>query len=218
MFTNEPLILSSPGLKWPGCEADYSPPSSAEVKNCWIILPLHHTSSWHSAQLITHKNKFTSPYRELKVKNCYGEEVVLLYNSSLLTFWGTRSARRYSNFIHNPNDDFLFSPFVKHVGNKLSFATKDVSSCTFTKLRGISHFQQRIIITAIKRQEYKCLQCPREQTNRKIPAVTTVALMCSEQVSNNMEREVTACLPWRYWRLIIVTCIYKELLKFLIKL
>jgi hypothetical protein len=23
------------GVKWPGCEADYSPPSSAEVKNVW---------------------------------------------------------------------------------------------------------------------------------------------------------------------------------------
>jgi hypothetical protein len=22
-------------VKWPGCEADYSPPSSAEVKNAW---------------------------------------------------------------------------------------------------------------------------------------------------------------------------------------
>jgi hypothetical protein len=24
-----------PGRKWPGCEADHSPPSSAEVKNAW---------------------------------------------------------------------------------------------------------------------------------------------------------------------------------------
>jgi hypothetical protein len=30
--------------------------------------------------------------------------------------------------------------FIKSVGNKLSFASKDVSSCTFTELRGISHF------------------------------------------------------------------------------
>jgi hypothetical protein len=25
----------SPGIKWPGCEADYSPPSSEEFKNEW---------------------------------------------------------------------------------------------------------------------------------------------------------------------------------------
>jgi hypothetical protein len=33
----------------PGREADYSPPSSAEVKKGGAILPLPHTSSWHSA-------------------------------------------------------------------------------------------------------------------------------------------------------------------------
>jgi hypothetical protein len=30
----------SPGLEWPECEADFSPPTSAEVKNSWI-----HTST-----------------------------------------------------------------------------------------------------------------------------------------------------------------------------
>jgi hypothetical protein len=29
-----PEVLSL-GIKWPGCEADHSPPSSAEVKNAW---------------------------------------------------------------------------------------------------------------------------------------------------------------------------------------
>jgi hypothetical protein len=38
-----------PGVKRPGCEADYSPSSSAEVKNGGAISPLPHTSSWHSA-------------------------------------------------------------------------------------------------------------------------------------------------------------------------
>jgi hypothetical protein len=33
----------------------------------------------------------------------------------------------------------------KHVGNKLSFASTDVSSCTFTELRGSCHCQQRIL-------------------------------------------------------------------------
>jgi hypothetical protein len=26
---------SSPGVKWPGCVTDHSPPYSAEVKNAW---------------------------------------------------------------------------------------------------------------------------------------------------------------------------------------
>jgi hypothetical protein len=39
----------SPGVKWPGREADHSSPSSAEAKNGGAIPPLPHTSSWHSA-------------------------------------------------------------------------------------------------------------------------------------------------------------------------
>jgi hypothetical protein len=38
-----------PGLKRQGREADDSPPSSAEVKNCGAILPLPHTPSWRGA-------------------------------------------------------------------------------------------------------------------------------------------------------------------------
>jgi hypothetical protein len=41
-------VLSS-GLKWPGCEADHSPPSSAEVQNVGAIPPLPHTSSWRDS-------------------------------------------------------------------------------------------------------------------------------------------------------------------------
>jgi hypothetical protein len=41
----------SPGIKRPGREADHSPPSSAEVKEC-VELYLHpSTPSWHGAQL-----------------------------------------------------------------------------------------------------------------------------------------------------------------------
>jgi hypothetical protein len=36
------------GVKWLGCEADHSPPSSAEVKNGGAVPPLPSTSSWHS--------------------------------------------------------------------------------------------------------------------------------------------------------------------------
>jgi hypothetical protein len=40
------------GEKWLKCEADHSPPSSAEVKEC-MELYLHspNTPSWHDAQL-----------------------------------------------------------------------------------------------------------------------------------------------------------------------
>jgi hypothetical protein len=37
------------GRKWPGREAEDSPPSSAEVKKGGAIPPLLHMSSWHSA-------------------------------------------------------------------------------------------------------------------------------------------------------------------------
>jgi hypothetical protein len=39
----------SPGVKRQGREADHSPPTSAEVKEMWIIYPLPHTLSWRSA-------------------------------------------------------------------------------------------------------------------------------------------------------------------------
>jgi hypothetical protein len=38
-----------PGVKQLECEADDSPPSSAEVKNGGAIPPLPHTPSWHGA-------------------------------------------------------------------------------------------------------------------------------------------------------------------------
>jgi hypothetical protein len=41
---------SFPVVKWPGCEADYSPPSSAKVKEC-VELYFHSPNmpSWHGA-------------------------------------------------------------------------------------------------------------------------------------------------------------------------
>jgi hypothetical protein len=46
-----PRVLSarSPGVKPPEREADYSSPSSTEVKNYGAILLLPHSSSWRSA-------------------------------------------------------------------------------------------------------------------------------------------------------------------------
>jgi len=45
-------------VKQPGCEADHSPPSSAEVKE-WVELYLHSPDMplWHGAQL-KHKDNF----------------------------------------------------------------------------------------------------------------------------------------------------------------
>jgi hypothetical protein len=47
------------GVKRPGCEADHSPPSSTEVKNCGPIAPLPLTSSWRGASLIKHRDNLT---------------------------------------------------------------------------------------------------------------------------------------------------------------
>jgi hypothetical protein len=37
------------GVKWPECEADHSPPSSAEVRNAWSYTSTTNTSSWRGA-------------------------------------------------------------------------------------------------------------------------------------------------------------------------
>jgi hypothetical protein len=57
-----PRFLSSGYRGWvkrQGREFDHSPPSSAEVKNGGNIPPLSHMSSWHSAELIKHRDNFT---------------------------------------------------------------------------------------------------------------------------------------------------------------
>jgi hypothetical protein len=43
-------------------EADHSPPSSAEVKNCGAIPPLYPMSSWPSSYLINNKDRFILLY------------------------------------------------------------------------------------------------------------------------------------------------------------
>jgi hypothetical protein len=50
---------SFPGDKAAGHEADHSPPSSVEFKNGGAMPPLPHTSSWHSAWSIKHRDNFT---------------------------------------------------------------------------------------------------------------------------------------------------------------
>jgi hypothetical protein len=53
-----PAQFISPGVKWPGYEADPSPPSG-ELKNGEAIPPLPHTSSWRGASLIKHRDNST---------------------------------------------------------------------------------------------------------------------------------------------------------------
>jgi len=50
------------GVKRQGREADRSPPSSAEVKECvGVYLHSANTPSWHGAQLEKHRDNFTLP-------------------------------------------------------------------------------------------------------------------------------------------------------------
>jgi hypothetical protein len=51
------------GVKWPGCEADHSPPSSAEVKNAcsYTSTPQYVFTAWC---LVKHRDNFTLPYKE----------------------------------------------------------------------------------------------------------------------------------------------------------
>jgi hypothetical protein len=54
LWPTQPLIkwipvITSLGVKGPGHEANYSPPPSAEAKNCGAIPPLPNLTSWDSA-------------------------------------------------------------------------------------------------------------------------------------------------------------------------
>jgi hypothetical protein len=50
----------SPAIMRPGCEADHSPRSSAEVKNGGAIPPLPHACSWLGASLMKPRDNFNS--------------------------------------------------------------------------------------------------------------------------------------------------------------
>jgi hypothetical protein len=50
---------SFPEVKWLGCEAEHSAPSSDEVKNGTAIPVLLNMSSWRRFQLIKHRGGFT---------------------------------------------------------------------------------------------------------------------------------------------------------------
>jgi hypothetical protein len=55
----QPPIQCIPGALSLGSKPDQSTPSSTEVKDGGAISPLPHKSSWHSAWLIKHRDKFT---------------------------------------------------------------------------------------------------------------------------------------------------------------
>jgi hypothetical protein len=48
----------SPEVMWPGHEADHSLPASAKVKKIWIHTSPPHSPSWHSAELVKHRDNF----------------------------------------------------------------------------------------------------------------------------------------------------------------
>jgi hypothetical protein len=81
----QPLIQRVPGalslgVKRPGCEADHSPPSSAEVKEC-VELYLHSPNmpSWRGAQL-KHRDYFTfTPFLWIVAALCRSITPTFLY-------------------------------------------------------------------------------------------------------------------------------------------
>jgi len=58
------------GVKRPGSEADHSPPSSAEVKEC-VVLYFHspNTPSWSGVQLKKHRDNFTLTFTDYTAPN-----------------------------------------------------------------------------------------------------------------------------------------------------
>jgi hypothetical protein len=56
------------GVKRSGHEADHSPPSRAEVRDVGAISLFPHMSSWRDAQLNKHKDNFTLPYDDQKIR------------------------------------------------------------------------------------------------------------------------------------------------------
>jgi hypothetical protein len=51
------LVLSQEA-NWPERKADHSSPYNAEVKKSGAILPFPHTTSWHTAEVIKHRDIF----------------------------------------------------------------------------------------------------------------------------------------------------------------
>jgi hypothetical protein len=54
--STQPPTQWVPRMKRPGLEGNHSSPSSAVVKKSWTTYPPTHTPSWHSAQLLKHRD------------------------------------------------------------------------------------------------------------------------------------------------------------------
>jgi hypothetical protein len=46
--TKQPAVQRALGAQWLGCDADYAPPSTAEVKNEWNYTPILHMLSLYA--------------------------------------------------------------------------------------------------------------------------------------------------------------------------
>jgi hypothetical protein len=73
-----------PRVKLPGHEANHTLPSSAEVKNCGDICPLHNISSWHGAELIKHRSNFEFSFLLCFLCYCYSRIVTCVNNFTYL--------------------------------------------------------------------------------------------------------------------------------------
>jgi hypothetical protein len=79
-FWGLPSLLWEPGVKWPGCDADHSPPTSVEVKNTWIS-PM---SSWHSTYLVEYRDNFMYVLNKILRSEASELIVIILINENSL--------------------------------------------------------------------------------------------------------------------------------------
>jgi hypothetical protein len=73
---------SFPRVKQPGCEADHSPPSSAEVKNAWSYTSTPPATSWRAAWLTTRyvfMARYLIKHRDNRAKNFVSERSMDLF-------------------------------------------------------------------------------------------------------------------------------------------
>jgi hypothetical protein len=79
----EPPIQSvsqtiSQWVKWPGCEADHTPPSSAKVKNTWSYIPI--SPSFFMASCM-HNENFIQPLENVTWCSSFYNECMTLFKA-----------------------------------------------------------------------------------------------------------------------------------------
>jgi hypothetical protein len=79
------------GVNRPGGEADYSPPSSAEVKNSWSCTSIPHTPSRRGAQLKQHRNNFTFNFYPIYLYLIYRKKwmynYIMSFECACISLW-----------------------------------------------------------------------------------------------------------------------------------